>query len=202
MKRTIKDGLRENDVIKNNHGKRKVLGVCGGAVILSETDKFKSSYGTYTVEELIECNYEIEEPKTVSFDLNFTWPIFPSFINVKCEVKKPHFELDDLRSGMQVETRDGCLMFVLKGTEKGSILIDVGGTNWDSLDHYNSDLSHISWNKYDIMKVFKLTYVNNCASNKQAEKELIYEREKVNEMTKEEAEKLISEKTGKKTQIK
>lgn len=60
--RTIKDGLVEGDIICNNNGSRKVLGVCGEAIFLSRFNEFnQAGVHYYKLEELIGNNYTLEQ---------------------------------------------------------------------------------------------------------------------------------------------
>ncbi len=62
--RDIKDGLREGDVIVNDTGRCKVLGVCGTVIFTSLTDDFnRADSDIYTIEELMRYGYKIELPK-------------------------------------------------------------------------------------------------------------------------------------------
>lgn len=60
--RTIKDGLVEGDIICNDNGSCKVLGVCGEAIFLSTVSNYdKTGACYYTLKELIEGGYTLEQ---------------------------------------------------------------------------------------------------------------------------------------------
>jgi len=62
--RTIKDGLKEGDIIVSEGGdKRLILGICGKAIIPSVGNNFKKVASPYTAEELINRGYIIHQPE-------------------------------------------------------------------------------------------------------------------------------------------
>ena len=64
--RTIKDGVKEGDMItKNPDYKQKVLGICGQMIFVSVNNEFDEYYSGYTLNELIKSGYKLiqEESK-------------------------------------------------------------------------------------------------------------------------------------------
>jgi len=63
--KTIKDGLKEGDVIVKRNNSRKVLGVCGKVIFISSSNDYnKTAGGGYTLKELITSNYNLLVPKS------------------------------------------------------------------------------------------------------------------------------------------
>jgi hypothetical protein len=86
----------------------------------------------------------------------------------------------DLKTGMWVETRDGKLAMVLLNTENGNI---ISGKTWMPLDSINENLEYKYEEKnYDIVKIyqpiFNRDYLNDSETYENANRTLIWEREK------------------------
>lgn len=64
----------------------------------------------------------------------------------------------DLKTGMQVELRDGSRCIVLLGTPKGDVLKDLNDTTWLSLDSLNESLVGGGERDFDVMSVFLSAY--------------------------------------------
>lgn len=100
--------------------------------------------------------------------------------------------LENLRSGMVVETRDGNRFLVLVDDNEllfmnGDCETHIG--NWDGARRYNSDLTHAyGFKNLDIMKVYARIYNFDMVSNP---KVLLWERKEVKEMTVSEIEHVL-----------
>jgi len=53
------------DILVDEYGghKRKVLGICGLAILLSLRDRFEATAGLYTTQEVVNLRFSFEEPK-------------------------------------------------------------------------------------------------------------------------------------------
>ena len=85
----------------------------------------------------------------------------------------------ELKTGMQVETRDGERYVVLLDTPSGDVIVKVGGNNWDELNNYNKLMlfNNKEFLKSDIVKVYSNTFSNQYLIKKMDERFLIWERE-------------------------
>ena len=61
--RTIQDGLRKGDVIKDGSGTRKVLVVIDDVIIPSKQNNYSESSVPYTIKELIDIGYKLVTPE-------------------------------------------------------------------------------------------------------------------------------------------
>ena len=61
--RTIEDGLRTGDVIKDGSGTRKVLVVIDDVIIPSKQNNYSESGVPYTIKELIDMGYKLVAPE-------------------------------------------------------------------------------------------------------------------------------------------
>jgi len=59
--RTIQDGLKYGDIIVNEDGRRKVLAVIDEVIIISYSDNFHETASFYTLRELIQIGYKLEQ---------------------------------------------------------------------------------------------------------------------------------------------
>lgn len=57
----IKNGVQEDDILIDNRGERKVLGICGKVIILSECNEFDVVGESFTLKELIEYGYILKK---------------------------------------------------------------------------------------------------------------------------------------------
>ena len=83
----------------------------------------------------------------------------------------------DLRTGMQVENRNGNRKVVLLDTIDGSKLITINSTMHGDFIHYNDDLTHHSCRDLDIMKVYSSEFVYKVMKINFKECDLIWQRE-------------------------
>lgn len=96
---------------------------------------------------------------------------------------------NDLQLLYLVVTRDGRKWLVAQST-KEKVLVCNDNDIWISIDDYNSDLTIENAPHLDIMKVYSCSRYASCSLHcDRCDRDLIWEREEVKEMTLEQVEK-------------
>ncbi len=82
----------------------------------------------------------------------------------------------DLRTGMQVEQRNGTRKVVLLDTKSGNVIVRVNGSEHGDLGGYNNDLTCGHDEQFDIMKVYSSYQITDFLIGKFDEDEIIWQR--------------------------
>ncbi len=83
----------------------------------------------------------------------------------------------DLRTGMQVEDRDGKRSVILLGTKHGDVRVEVGGSSWGELSMLNENLTHTVNKSLDVLKVYENSHPDQYLIKEFGDCHLIWERE-------------------------
>lgn len=101
---------------------------------------------------------------------------------------KKEFKKSDLKTGDQIEKRNGLRYVVMLGTPRGDVYVAVNGIEWGRLSYYNEKMEYPNDIKgYDIVAVYSNESPNQYLKTKMDETCKIWQREKVPEYTMEEA---------------
>ena len=81
----------------------------------------------------------------------------------------------DLKSGMQIEQRDGDRMIVFIDSPAGDVFVKVNGDDCDRLNMFDEDLCHEYNKEYDVVKIYSSDDITGY-NNKISSEDLIWER--------------------------